>query len=198
MKELLPFFVQIISYPKTVFCDIIEKKKSKSENKKQAITMENLYLIACISQDNGIGKDGDLIWKIPEDMRFFRTTTLNTTVIMGRRTYASLGRALPKRVNIILSHSRVQDNNVETFTNQDELLRHLNKTNDKKFIIGGASLYQMYLDLADKLYLTEVAATKPADTYFPTFDKSKYDRKVLQTGTYDDINFEIVEYTRKK
>ena len=97
----------------------------------------------------------------------------------------------------MLTRNEIENPDVKVFHSQPELDSYLKTLDGEKFIIGGASLYAMYLDLADKLYLTEVAATKPADTYFPTFDKSKYDRKVLKADTYEGIRFEIVEYTRK-
>lgn len=159
--------------------------------------MKNLSIIACVSQDLGLGVDNYLLWQIKPDMQFFRETTLNHPVIMGSKTFQSIGRPLPKRENIVLTRNEIENPDVKVFHSQPELDSYLKTLDGEKFIIGGASLYAMYLDLADKLYLTEVAATKPADTYFPTFDKSKYDRKVLKADTYEGIRFEIVEYTRK-
>lgn len=157
--------------------------------------MKNLFLIACVSKDNGLGYQGELLWHIPEDMQFFKSATLNSVIVMGRKTYESIGRPLPRRENIVLSRNHIEQ--VRTFHNQAELDHFLENKNAKKFIIGGASLYQMYLDQAEKLYLTEVGAAKPADTYFPDFDKSKFTRKVLQTGQHNNIDYEIVEYVRK-
>lgn len=161
--------------------------------------MKNLSIIACVSQDLGLGVDNHLLWQLKPDMQFFRQATTGHPVIMGGRTFQSLGnKPLPRRENIVLTRGEIDHPDVKVFHDQPSLNAYLETLDGEKFIIGGASLYKMYLDLADKLYLTEVAATKPADTYFPTFDKSKYDRKVLKTDSYDGINFEIVEYTRKK
>lgn len=157
--------------------------------------MKNLAMIACISQDCGLGKDGRLLWKIPEDMQFFRQTTTGATVVMGRKTFESIGRPLPKRENIVLSTRDLPD--VTTYHNKAELDRYLQTIPGPKFIIGGSSLYQMFLNEAEKLYLTEVSAVKPADTYFPKFDQSKFLRQVLKTGQQDQIHYEIVEYTRR-
>lgn len=157
--------------------------------------MKDLYLIACVSKDGGIGLNGDLIWHIKADMQFFRQTTLNSIVVMGSKTYTSIGnRPLPKRRNIVLSRQDVE--HAETFHSQEELTDFLAHTDGSKFIIGGASLYTMFIDIVEKIYLTEVDAIKPADTYFPDFDKSKFTRKVLQVGEHDHIKYEIVEYTR--
>lgn len=162
--------------------------------------MKNLYLIACVSQDVGLGQSGKLLWSIPEDMRFFRQTTTGSTVVMGRKTFESIGRPLPQRENIILSRQALidtADSNLKVYHDKTSLDQYLNSLDGPKFIIGGASLYQMYLDAATKIYLTEVQATRPADVYFPEFDKSLFLRKVLKTGQQDNINYEIVEYTRK-
>lgn len=159
--------------------------------------MKNLSIIACISQDFGLGYKGELLWHLPEDMRFFRQTTLNSLVVMGHKTFASIGKPLPKRQNIVLSRQTLAIPGVECYTNRDELDHYLARCPGAKFIIGGASLYQMYLNVAEKLYLTEVKATKPADTFFPKFDPAKFTRRVLWQGQQNNIKYEIVEYTRK-
>ena len=166
--------------------------------------MKNLSIIACVSQDLGLGVDNHLLWQLKPDMQFFRATTLGHLVVMGSRTYQSIGHPLPQRENIILTRGGIDmpekladGTTIKIFHDRAALDQYLETTEGEKFIIGGASLYQMYLDLADKLYLTEVAANKPADAFFPTFDRSKYTHKVLQTGAADNIQFEIIEYTRK-
>lgn len=158
--------------------------------------MKDLYMIACISKDGGLGKGGELLWHIPEDMKFFRETTKGNMVIMGRKTFDSIGRALPGRRNIVLSSRKGANTDVEWCT-REELEEVLKATSGKKFIIGGASLYEMFLPEAEKIYLTEVDSVKPADTMFPRFEKSEWQREVLQNGEYDGNKYEIVEYTRR-
>ncbi len=158
--------------------------------------MHNLFIIACISKDRGLGQDGHLLWKIPEDMKFFRETTTSHTVVMGRKTFESIGnKPLPNRKNIVLSHQDVPS--AQTYHNQAALDQYLDSVKTPKFIIGGASLYQMYLDQAEKLFLTEVQSSQSADAYFPEFDQSKFLRRVIKAGQQDHISYEIVEYTRK-
>ena len=159
--------------------------------------MENLSIIACVSQDLGLGLDGQLLWHIPADMQFFRQTTTGSTVVMGRKTYDSIGRPLPERTNVVLSRRSIADASVQCCTSQHELDRFLAQQTGPIFIIGGASLYAMYLDRAARLYLTEVDSVKPADTYFPEFDKPKFTRRILQSGSDGDVRYEIAEYTRK-
>lgn len=158
--------------------------------------MKDLYMIACVSKDGGLGKDGGLLWHIPEDMKFFRETTKGSTVIMGRKTFESIGRALPGRRNIVLSSRKGESADVEWCT-REELEDTLKTVSGKKFVIGGASLYEMFLPEAEKIYLTEVNDMKPADTMFPEFDKSKWHREIIQDSEYDGIKYEIVEYTRR-
>lgn len=158
--------------------------------------MKDLYMIACVSKDGGLGKDGGLLWSIPEDMKFFRETTKGSTVIMGRKTFESIGRALPGRRNIVLSSRKGENADVEWCT-REELEDTLKTVSGKKFVIGGASLYEMFLPEAEKIYLTEVESTKPADTIFPEFDKSQWRREIIQDGEYDGAKYEIVEYTRR-
>lgn len=162
--------------------------------------MKNLYLIACISEDRGLGYAGDLLWHIKEDMQFFRTTTLGSTVVMGRKTYASIGKPLPGRQNVVLSRHEIDStaDNLTVYHDPAALTQFLDSLDTPKFVIGGASLYQMYIDQADKLYLTEVAASRPADTFFPEFDKSRFTRTVLKSGLASNIKYEIVEYTRRE
>lgn len=156
-----------------------------------------LDMIACVSRDGGLGKDNKLLWHFKDDMRFFRQTTLGSTVVMGSKTFQSLGRPLPKRINIVLSRHPSDDTGVTWCRNKEELDQLLSGATGKKFIIGGASLYEMFLPEAEKIYLTEVDAVKPADVYFPEFDVDKFDRKVLKTGVTDGIKYKMIEYTRK-
>lgn len=161
--------------------------------------MENkqIYMIACVSKDNGIGKDGELLWHISKDMQFFRQITSHNIVVMGGNTFASIGRALPNRRNIVLSRREIDADGIEVFHDQKSLDEFLEQQTEPIFIIGGAALYNIYINKAEKLYLTEVNAEKPADTFFPTFDKQIYKQEILQSGEFEGVNYRIVEYTRK-
>lgn len=159
--------------------------------------MKDLAMIACVSKDGGLGYQGDLLWRFKEDQKFFRETTMGHPIIMGGKTFTSIGRPLSGRDNIILSHSMQDCDGVQVFANKSELEQYLQNTPGQKFIIGGASLYTMFLPEADKIYLTEVDATKPADVFFPEFDRAEYERRVLKVVEFDDVKYQIVEYTRK-
>lgn len=160
--------------------------------------MKGLSMIACVSRDLGLGYQGKLLWNLPEDMQFFKQTTLGHPVVMGSKTFESIGRPLPGRENIVLTRGEL-DANVKVVHSKDELDQHLEELEGEKFIIGGASLYKMYLDDAETLYLTEVEGEKPADTFFPSFDPAKYDREVIKTFSnhLDQTGFKIVKYTKR-
>lgn len=159
--------------------------------------MKNLAMIACVGQDGGLGKDNDLLWRFPEDQKFFRQTTTGSIVVMGSKTFASIGRALPGRENIVLSRHEVAQDGVKTFSNKPELDQYLAQAAGQKFIIGGASLYEAYLSEAETIYLTEVEAKKPADVFFPDFDRSAYKTEVLQTGEVEGVKYRMIKYSKK-
>ncbi len=160
--------------------------------------MKNLAMIACIGRDGGLGKNNDLLWRFSEDQKFFRNTTMDSIIVMGRKTFISIGRALPGRENLVLSRSNISAPDVTVFHDKTELDQYLKSIDSQKFIIGGASLYEMYLSEAETIYLTEVNAEKPADVFFPSFDRSNYNAEILQTGETDGVSYRIVKYSRKE
>lgn len=159
--------------------------------------MQKVSLIACIGKDRGLGQAGQLLWRIPEDQKFFKDTTMGGAVAMGRKTFESIGNPLPGRVNIVLSHEPVEAEGVYWCQSRQDLEKFLATRTEPIFIIGGASLYQMYLSRAEKIYLTEVDSVRPADVFFPEFNPADFRRHVLSQGVSDGIAYEIVEYVRK-
>ncbi len=160
--------------------------------------MKNLSMIACISKDGGLGYDNDLLWRFSEDQKFFRETTMGSTIVMGRKTYESIGRALPGRENIVLSRQKISGDDIKVFHDRTSLDEYLTLLPGKKFIIGGASLYAMYLPEAEEIYLTEVDATKPANVFFPEFNREGYHADIIQNGKVDDVDYRIIKYTKKE
>ena len=162
--------------------------------------MDNLNLIACIGKNYELGNDNDLIWKFKNDMKFFRDKTINNSVIMGRRTYESIGKILPKRENIIITKDKKFNvNNALIFNDNDSVINYIEDNYDKLFyIIGGASIYNYYLDYCNMLYLTEVNDSACASVYFPRFDKSNYDSYKIQGYNENGIDYNIKKYVRKR
>lgn len=136
-----------------------------------------ISLIACIGKNRELGKGNKLIFDIPEDMKFFREKTRGHTVIMGRKTYESIGHPLPNRTNIVVTHNPelVKSTDVKTADSIEQALEVAKATeNDEVFVIGGEQTYRISLPFADKLYLTLVdAQDSEADAYFPDYSEFK-------------------------
>ena len=111
-------------------------------------------IIAAIGKNNELGKDNNLIWHLPNDLKFFKETTTGKTIIMGRRTFESLPRMLPNRHHIVLSSSEDFPEEVTVYKTLEELLEDLKDKDEEMFIIGGASIYKTFIDYCDKMYLT--------------------------------------------
>nr|AIA17466.1 Dihydrofolate reductase [uncultured bacterium] len=139
-----------------------------------------ISLIAAIGRNNELGKGNDLLWRLPSDQKFFRETTKGHTVIMGRKTFESIGRALPGRTSIVITRQpNYRVDGVLTARNLFESLRLCGNA-DQAFVIGGGEIYSQALPLADRLYLTAVDAEVEGDTYFPPWDEQQW-RMVEET-----------------
>ena len=137
----------------------------------QKLSYPHLSIIVAMSPHRAIGAHGTLPWHIPEDLARFKQLTWGHTVLMGRKTYASLPHgALPGRRNIVLSRTITELPGCQVYTSPEEALRHCD-TSEEVFVIGGASLYRWALTLADRLYITLVHSNpREADTFFPSFE----------------------------
>ena len=156
-----------------------------------------ISLIASIGNNNEIGKDGDLIWHIPADMKFFKNTTIGHIVVMGYNTYKSLPAPLKEREMIVLSRNYNSDD-VKIIRDYKEIVDKYESSDSEVFIIGGATLYNLYLDYAKRMYLTHIDATcQNADTFFPTFNKDDWNYELLDDNEYKDVKYKIYKYDRK-
>ena len=127
-------------------------------------------IIVAVAQNGTIGDKNSLLWHIKEDMRFFRTTTSGHAVIMGRKTFESLGsKPLPKRTNIVITHQDVEFDGALTAHSLKEAIA-MAEGDEEIFIIGGAQIYAQALECADRLYLTLVERDYEGDTSFPELD----------------------------
>ena len=155
-----------------------------------------ISIIAAIGKNNELGLNNDLIWHWPNDLKYFKETTLNQTIVMGYNTFVSLGRVLPNRKHIVLSFEKIKlPDEVIQFNNMEDLKNYI-KDKDV-FIIGGASMYKQFIDECDKLYLTEIDDTHKADAYFPKFDKNLFNKKIIGTNSDNGINYTFTLYERK-
>jgi len=127
-----------------------------------------ISLIAAIGRNNELGKNNDLIWRLPADQKFFRETTSEHTVITGRKNFEAMGRALPKRRNIVVTRdTNYRAEGAEVAHSLEEALA-LARGEKEVFVIGGAEIYRQAMAFADKLYITHIdAEDKDADAFFP-------------------------------
>ena len=158
-------------------------------------------IIVAISDNNAIGKDNALLWHISDDLRFFKRQTLGSPVIMGRKTFESIGRALPGRVNIVISRGFSTGEEVEVAGSLEEAFAIAESTNlEKCFVIGGGQIYSQALEMADRLIVTHVhTVIEDADTFFPAIDPQQWavcQRSELFTDEESGYSFEFVEYVK--
>ena len=123
-------------------------------------------IVVAIAQNNAIGKDNKLLWHLPKDLKHFKDITSGHTVIMGRKTYESVGKPLPNRRNIIITRKNISIDGCEVVNSIDQALK-LSASEDEIFIVGGAEIYNQALSLTDRIYLTIVHHKFDGDTYFP-------------------------------
>ena len=156
-----------------------------------------ISIIAAVGRNLELGRGNELIWHFKEDMKFFKETTMGSSVIMGRKTFESLPKALPGRKNIVITNNNSYSaEGAVTVHSVDEALKSADS--QEVFVIGGGKIYEQLLPVTDKLYLTEIEAECPdADTYFPSFNKEEYTREVIASYQADGISFSHICYTRK-
>lgn len=126
-----------------------------------------LALIAAVARNRGIGYKGELPWKLPEDMRRFKQITTGHAVLMGRKTFEALGKPLPRRRNVVLTHSQIPG--IETYPAIEAALEAM-ANEQRVFVIGGGEVYGQLLENADELFLTHVHRDVVADAFFPPFE----------------------------
>ena len=153
-------------------------------------------IIAAISKNRVIGNNNSLIWNLPNDLKRFKQLTSGNPVVMGRKTYESIGRPLPNRRNIIIT--RNNDLSVENCEVVNSLAQALLLCNNNCFIIGGGEIYKQSISAADKLYITIVDENFKGDTFFPEIDKSwlEVSREEFQSDEKNNHNYSFIEYER--
>ncbi len=133
-----------------------------------------ISLIWAMANDRAIGKDNQLLWHLPDDLQRFKTITMGHPIIMGRKTFESIGRVLPGRQNIILtSQKEFHVDGADICSSPEDALSICADASDV-FVIGGQAVYQYFLPKADRLYMTIVDGVYEADAYFPDFDLSVF------------------------
>ena len=158
-----------------------------------------IVLIAAVAHNGVIGRDNALPWRLKRDMQFFRQTTIGHTVVMGRKTWESLGKALPKRLNLVVTRNPAfHAEGAEVVASLEAALAAAGE--GPIFVIGGAELYRQALPRADRLLITEVATEVEGDARFPDFDRSAFvetARADYPADADNDHPYSLVEYRRR-
>ncbi len=160
-----------------------------------------LSLIAAVARNRAIGKDNQLLWHLPEDMKHFRETTRGKPVIMGRRTWESLPdafRPLPGRHNIVVTRDSTYKANGADLADSLEAALALACDAEEVFVIGGEQLYRAALPLADRLYLTKVDIAPGADAFFPEVDPADWQEEGRRECPASTPHCAFVTYTRRR
>lgn len=132
-----------------------------------------ITIIAAIGKNNELGKDNQLLWHLPEDLKYFKKMTLEHPIIMGRKTYESIGKPLPNRTNIVVSRKEDWfEEGILIVPSIKDAIKHAKKINEQIFIIGGGNIYEQTIDLADCLKITQVDFQTKADAFFPKIDEN--------------------------
>lgn len=161
-----------------------------------------LSIIVAVANKNVIGKDNTLIWHLPEDLKRFKQITTGKTIIMGRRTFESLGRVLPNRKHIVLCNDMQMDidnENVEVVDDIKLLDKYIN-SDDENFVIGGATIYKLLMPYASKMYITEINQDFDGDAFFPEIKADEWKVENREKGIRNEQNpfdYEYVTYVRK-
>ena len=134
-------------------------------------------LVVAAAENNVIGKNNQLLWHLPNDLKFFKNTTWGMVVIMGRKTFESVNKPLPGRINIVITRqSDWATEEVITATDLNDALKKAAETNCKEiFVIGGGEIYKQSMAIANKIYITRVHTAPDGDTFFPVIDESNWE-----------------------
>ena len=161
----------------------------------------SIKLICAISKNNVIGNENKLPWNIPEDLKRFKELTSNNWIVMGRKTFDSIGRPLPNRKNIVLSENKnLKIDSVEVFNSPKEVIESYKNNSDQKdlFIIGGTYIYELFIEYIEYLFITHVDKEYSGDAFFPKIDWNEW-KLISEENRYDDdekVNFYFRYYKR--
>ena len=161
-----------------------------------------LSIIVAIANKNVIGKDNKLIWHLPEDLKHFKEKTTGHKIIMGRKTFESLGRILPNRKHIILCNDMqmdIENKDIEILDDISKLGKYIN-SEEECFVIGGATIYKLLMPYSNKMYITKINQEFEGDVYFPEIKEEEWKEISKEKGLKNEQNpydYEYITYVRK-
>ena len=162
-----------------------------------------LSIIVAKAKNNIIGKENKLIWHLPDDLKHFKDLTTGHTIIMGRKTFESLGRVLPNRKHIVFSQNpdfKVNDENVEIVHSMLQIQEYI-ENEQENFVIGGAMIYNLLMPYVSKMYVTQIEKDFEGDAFFPRIDENIWEEISREKGIKNEENnldYEYITYIRKK
>lgn len=165
-----------------------------------------LSIIAAMDKNNVIGRSdkNDMPWHLPNDLQHFKRKTIGHTIIMGRKTFESLGRVLPDRTHVVLTRTKYDaPDEVIVFHDIDELLRFIDekkRQNEELFVIGGGNLFKQLMPYVDRMYITRIDESFAGDVTFPSFDETEWKKVTCEKGVKDTKNpydYYFLTYERK-
>ncbi|WP_461201403.1 dihydrofolate reductase [Anoxybacillus sp. TBDG-1] len=148
-----------------------------------------ISIIVAMDRNRVIGYNNTLPWYLPADLAYFKRVTMGHPIVMGRKTFVSIGRPLPGRINIILTRDKtfLVNSNVQVIHSMDHI-RQIEQQYGHVFIIGGAQVFEQAMSLADRLYVTHIDATFTGDTFFPPIDEKQWALRTARQGVQDEKN----------
>jgi dihydrofolate reductase len=160
-----------------------------------------ISFIVAMDSNRVIGKDNQLPWRLPEDLKFFKKVTMGHPIAMGRKTHESIGKLLPGRENIIITRNiHFQAVGYSVFHSVKDFVDYTSKLNEEVFVIGGAEIFKELFDFADRLYITRIHQNFDGDTFFPDFEIDKWELLSFQKGVMNEKNpydYDFNIYERK-
>jgi len=162
-----------------------------------------LSVLAAIGENRVIGRDGELPWRLPDEMKRLKALTMGHCLLMGRKTWESIGRPLPGRTSIVITrNARFEAPGAVVVGDFDAALAEArSRDDDEAFVFGGAAIYALALPRADRLYLTRVRASPAGDAWFPEYDESEWSLVSRQDHPADErheVAFSFEEYERRR
>ena len=161
--------------------------------------MTKTSIVVAIAENNAIGKNNQLLWHLPKDLKHFKDITTGHTVIMGRKTYESVGRPLPNRRNIVVTRQNITIDGCEVVNSLPDALK-LAEGVDEVFIVGGAEIYKQGILLTDRIYLTIVHQNFDGDTYFPEIKEDEWketEREDYQPDEKNQLPYSFITLERR-
>lgn len=156
-----------------------------------------ISFILAMDENRVIGKDNQLPWHLPEDLKFFKRVTIGHPIVMGRKTFESIGRALPGRENIIITRNCAYTrDDCTVFYEMEAFLSYCHQNAEEEyFVIGGAEIFKALLPNVERLYITEIHHQFEGDTFFPVLDMSQWELMSREEGLKDEKNPYFYEFT---